>query len=96
MAKTDALRQKEKRERDKAHLAEVGAEPFSMLIYKGTAACLDRLQKAGSFSQRAEVLTVLIHNVDDLLKRDMSQKEILLSVSNLRKQKEDNTCAMQS
>lgn len=78
MAKTAAERQADKRRRDARHLEEVGAEALNMTIYKGTRAALDSLKLAGNFEQDEEVITLLLHNAEEMLKRDKSQLTNLL------------------
>ena len=78
MAKTAAERQADKRRRDAKHLEEVGAEALNMTIYKGTRAALDSLKLAGNFEQDEEVITLLLHNADKLIKCDMSHLNNLL------------------
>ena len=78
MAKTAAERKADQRLRDAKHLEEMGAEVITATIYKGTRLALDSLKLAGGFEQDEEVITLLLHNADKILKRDKSQLTNLL------------------
>lgn len=77
MAKTAAERQADKRKRDAEHRAAVGAELFSMDIFRGTRECLDQLKADHGFEDDGEIVTLLIHNLNNC---DMSRQKELLSV----------------
>jgi len=87
MARTVAQRKADQRRREAAHLEAVGASRFSMDMYQGTREALARIVEAGGFEQPAEALTVLIHNADNEIQRDMSQIDVLLNVARLRETK---------
>ena len=78
MAKSPAQRKKEQRERDAQRLVDLGAQALNMTIYNGTRLALDSLKLAGGFEQDEEVITLLLHNADKILKRDKSQLTNLL------------------
>jgi hypothetical protein len=80
MAKSAALRKKEQREREAQHLIDVGASEIKLTIYRSTQEDLAYLQEAGEFEQAEEVITLLIKNTAQILKRDMSQISELLKV----------------
>ena len=73
-------RKQKQRERQKAHKQAVGAQELRFEIYRGTAEALDRIAAAGGFEEKAEVLTLLIHSADTLLKRDPSQFKKFVNV----------------
>lgn len=74
-------RKRQQRQREKDHKAEVGAREFRFEIYQGTADALARIKIAGGFEEKAEVLTLLIHGADALVKRDPSRFKELISVT---------------
>jgi len=80
MAKSAALRKKEQREREAQHLIDVGASEIKLTIYRSTQEDLAYLQEAGDFEQAEEVITLLIKNTAQILKRDMSQINELLKI----------------
>ncbi|MEH6578589.1 MAG: hypothetical protein V7731_16125 [Amphritea sp.] len=76
---------KQKSRKAKAeHNQKIGLEPFNMEMGRGTREALERIMAAGEFEVSAEAVTVLIHNADEILKRDMSQVDCLLNVTWLR------------
>tara|TARA_R110000823_G_scaffold240307_1_gene365330 strand:+ start:352 stop:600 length:249 start_codon:yes stop_codon:yes gene_type:complete len=81
MAKTAAERKAEQRKRNSEYLKEMGAESLSITMYNGTLAALDRLKLAGGFEQSEEVITLLIHNADRIIKRDKSQLNNLTGIN---------------
>lgn len=74
-------RKRKQRQREQAHKQTVGAQEFRFEIYRATAEALARLAKAGEFEEEAEVLTLLIHGADELVKRDPSRFKELISVT---------------
>jgi len=80
MAKSAALRKKEQRAREAQHLIDVGASEIKLTIYRSTQEDLAYLQEAGDFEQAEEVITLLIKNTAQILKRDMSQINELLKI----------------
>ena len=75
MAKSDA-----QREREAKHLIDVGAKEHRIMFYRTTLEQLEFLKVAGDFEQIDEVITLLIHNSSQIIKRDMSQVNKLLKV----------------
>lgn len=73
-------RKQAQRERERQHKKEVGAKTFRFEMYRGTREALDRIQSFGEFEETAEVITLLIHSADQLIKRDPSQLKELLNV----------------
>ena len=84
MAKTAAERKADQRKREAEYLKKMGAEEKKITMNHGTLAELAFLKEVGGFEESAEAITVMIHNVAGILKRDMSQKESLLNLARLR------------
>lgn len=74
-------RQQRRRAKLKAHKQAVGAHIFRFEMYRGTADALERLRILGGYEERAEVITLLIHNADDTAKRDPSRFKELTTVA---------------
>lgn len=66
-------RKRKQRSRQKEHKARMGARTISLEIYKGTDQCLQELCTLADFDQPSELLTLLIHGVHKLAKRDLSR-----------------------
>lgn len=66
-------RQRAKRERERQHREAMEVSELRMELYRGTRDALARLCEAGEFSQPAELLTLVIHNLDDMAQRDPSR-----------------------
>ncbi|MCJ8337609.1 MAG: hypothetical protein MJK10_03980 [Pseudomonadales bacterium] len=80
MAKDAAQRKREQREREAQHLLDVGAEDYKCTFFRQTLEDLGFLKTAGDFEQVDEVITLLIKNATQIIKRDMSQVDVLLKV----------------
>ncbi len=80
MAKSDAQRKRDQRERDTQHLIDVGAKEHKIMFYRATLEHFEFLKVAGDFEQIDEVITLLIHNASQAIKRDISQINELLKV----------------
>ncbi len=80
MAKTAAERKADQRVRDALRKIEMGAEDITITMYAGTLAELAFIKKAGGFEESEEAITVLIHNVADIIKRDGHEKNKLLKL----------------
>jgi len=80
MAKTSAQRKREERERKAQHLINVGAKSYAIQLYRATQEELEYLKQAGGFDQDEEVIALLIKNAAEIIKRDMSQINVLLKV----------------
>lgn len=79
----DRLRQRRKRARDRDRRTENNAVVIKEFdIYTGTAEALQRVKDASGFEDTHELLTILIHGADSLLKRDMSRFEELTKIPN--------------
>ncbi|PTZ18234.1 hypothetical protein DB385_05790 [Pseudomonas aeruginosa] len=66
-------RQRAKRERDALRRAALGGRRFNMDMYQGTADALDLICAAGGFTEPAEAVTLLLHNVAEIAERDASR-----------------------
>lgn len=66
----DADRQQNKRDRDAAHAALVGAEKTKIVTYSGTRADLELMQQVGGYEERDEVITLIIRYMAGLARRD--------------------------
>lgn len=81
MAKSPAQRKEDERKRKKEHLAAVGAQSLSMIIYGGTRSIMDQLKQAHDFEEGKagdeEMITYLLHNTANC---DMSQQKSLLAI----------------
>jgi len=80
MAKSPAERKQEERARKLLHLISVGAEEMQFVLFGGTRAALEYLKDAGQIEQDREAITFLIHNAEQITKRDMSRINELLKV----------------
>ena len=80
MADSPAERKRKQRIREAQHQLECGATEKTMTFYNGTLADLEYLKNVGGFTQNEEVITYLIHNAVNILKRDMSQLDNWLDV----------------
>lgn len=67
------LRKQAQRDRERTHRAKVDAQEFRMEMYAGTRAELARICQAGQFEEPAEAITLLVHNVAELIERDPSR-----------------------
>lgn len=74
------LRKQAQRDRESAHRAKVDAQEFRMEMYAGTRAELARICQAGQFEEPAEAITLMVHNVAELIERDPSRFAELLRV----------------
>lgn len=66
-------RKQAQRDREREHRASVGASEFRMEMYQGTREALALICQAGQFSEPAEAITLLVHNVAELAERDPSR-----------------------
>lgn len=66
-------RKQAQRDRERKHRNLVGVSEFRMELYQGTREALARICQAGQFSEPAEAITLLVHNVADLAERDPSR-----------------------
>lgn len=73
MAKTPAERKRAQRNRDRANALKAQSIKLSLTLYPGTQEALNRICAAGGFEEPQEALTLLIHNLDALAKRDLSR-----------------------
>lgn len=73
-------RQRAKRERERKHREAMEVSELRMELYRGTREALERVCKAGQFNQPAELLTLMIHNMDELAERDPSRFAELIKV----------------
>jgi len=80
MAKTAAQRKQTERQRKAQHLINVGAKSYTMQLYRATQEELEFLKQTGDFDQSEEVIGLLIKNAAEIIKRDMSQINVLLKV----------------
>jgi hypothetical protein len=80
MAVSAKDRTKAQRERDAQHLIDVGAKEIKLTAFRSTLEDIEFLKQAGDFEQLEEVLTLLVKNAAEIIKRDMSQLPILLKV----------------
>ena len=80
MAKTAAKRKQEQRQRDAQHLIDVGAKEHQIMFFRKSLEDLEFLKTAGGFEQIDEVITLLILNATQIIKRDRSQLDELLKV----------------
>lgn len=81
MAKSDAERKRKQREKEAEHREAVGAELFSMDMFRGTRECLDQLKADHCFEEDGEIVTLLIHNLANC---DMSRQSALLQTPELK------------
>lgn len=72
-AKTPAERKRDQRKRDAERRARLGGRVMQLEMYQGTADALERLCKEYGFEQPAELITRMIHSLDNLQKRDVSR-----------------------
>ncbi|MCP8465214.1 hypothetical protein NK553_14775 [Pseudomonas sp. ZM23] len=72
-------RQKAKRERDALRRAVLGGRRFSMDMFQATADALALICQRGGFDEPAEAVTLLLHNVAEIAKRDESRFTELVS-----------------
>jgi len=82
MAKTVAQRKAEQRKREEDRLKEMGAVVEQLTMYRSTQADLAFIKEVGGFEESAEAITVLIHNVAAIIKRDCHEKNNLLKLHN--------------
>jgi len=80
VADSPATRKRKERARKAQHLIDVDAKVLKLVIFRSTQEDLAYLQEAGDFEQPEEVITLLIKNAAQILKRDMSQIDNLLKV----------------
>jgi len=80
VADSPAVRKRKERARKAQHLLDVDAKVLKLVIFRSTQKELAYLQEAGEFEQAEEVITLLIKNAAQILKRDMSQIKELLKV----------------
>ena len=73
-------RKRAQRERQRRHRETMEVSEYRMEMYKGTRAALERICEAGGFSESAELLTLLIHNLDSVAQCDSSRFAELVSV----------------
>lgn len=71
-------RQRRRRNALRKHHQKVGATKFRMDLYAGTAAELEFLRQHGGFDEAAELLTLAIHGLADLARRDPAALDFLL------------------
>lgn len=80
MAKSAKQRKREERERKAQHLINVGAKNYTMQLYRATQEELEFLKQVGDFDQSDEVIALLIKNAAEIIKRDISQINVLLKI----------------
>jgi hypothetical protein len=80
MAVSAKDRKKSQREREAQHLIDVGAKDIKFTAFRSTLEDIEFLKQAGGFELTNEVLTLLIKNTTEIIKRDMSQIDVLLKV----------------
>ncbi|OPX57049.1 hypothetical protein SAMN02745127_02091 [Oceanospirillum multiglobuliferum] len=71
-------RKRRQRARQREHKALVGAKTLSFEIYQGTDQALQVLCKASEL-EPSELITVLVHNLHELVERDPSRFKELVS-----------------
>ena len=91
MAKTAAQRKRDERERKAQHLSNVGAKSYAIQLYRATQEELECLKITGGFNQDEEIIALLIKNAAEIIKRDMSQINVLLKVPNHKPDAQDNS-----
>jgi len=80
MAKTAAQRKADQRKREEDRLTEMGAVVEQLTMYRSTQECLEFIKRAGGFEENAEAITVMIHCVAAIIKRDSHEKNKLLKL----------------
>lgn len=80
VAKTAAERKADQRKREEDRLIEMGAEVETITMYRSTLAELAFIKEVGGFEESAEAITVMIHNVAEIIKRDSHEKNKLLKL----------------
>lgn len=73
-------RQRAKRARDRQKREVMQSSVLRLELYKGTREALERICVAGQFEQPQELLTLMIHRLDDLQQRDPSRFKELTAV----------------
>lgn len=73
-------RQRAKRVRDRKKRAAMQSSVLHLELYKGTREALERICAAGEFEEPAELLTLMIHRLDELQQRDPSRFSELTAV----------------
>ncbi len=79
-AKTAAQRKADQRKREEERREKMGSEMLPLEMYSGTLAELAFIKKAGGFEESEEAITVMIHNVAAIIKRDSHEKNNLLKL----------------
>ena len=80
MAKTVAQRKADQRKREEDRLLEMDAEILQLEMYRGTLAELAFIKEVGEFEENAEAITVMIHAVAAIVRRDSHEKNKLLKL----------------
>ena len=80
MAKSAKERKQDQRKREEDRLTEMGAVVETLTMYRGTQECLEFIKQVGGFEESEEAITVLIHNVAAIIKRDCHEKNNLLKL----------------
>jgi len=82
MAKSAKERKQDQRKREEDRLLEMGAVVEQLTMYRATQADLAFIKEVGGFEESAEAITVLIHNVAAIIRRDSHEKNKLLKLPN--------------
>jgi|GEM_PF-1025478 len=85
------LRKQEQRDRDRQHREECGFREARMEMGSGTWRYIELIQAHGGYEKYAEAITTIIHRVGELIERDPSQYEHLISLKSLAVSAKD-TC----
>ena len=80
MAKSAKERKQDQRKREEDRLAEMGAEVIPLTMYRGTLAELEFIKEVGGFEESEEAITVMIHAVAAIVRRDCHEKHNLLKL----------------
>jgi len=80
MAKSVKERKQDQRKREEERLTEMGAVVEPLTMYLGTQADLEFIKEVGGFEESAEAITVMIHAVAAIIKRDSHEKNKLLKL----------------
>lgn len=71
-------RKRAQRLRDKVKKLAMGSSQFKMEAYKGTLDELECIRVAGDFDETAHALTMVIHGVAELSRRDLAAFRALI------------------
>jgi len=80
MAKSAKERKQDQRKREEYRLAEMGAEVIPITMYRGTLAEMAFIKEVGGFEESEEAITVMIHCVAAIIRRDSHEKNNLLKL----------------